>query len=86
MQYDKGFVNTFIIATYGVMNYQLLMPNLGAIYAKPNDIQKIKLQFALEVSFIIYLFNTCLNIWVKSIRYSAVEHLDIFRLISCRQR
>ena len=47
-------VNTFIIAIYGVMYYSLIMPNLVAFYLKMNEIQKIEIHFALEVSFSIY--------------------------------
>ena len=38
--YDLRFVNTFIIAIYGVMSYSLLMPNLVAFYAKLNKYKK----------------------------------------------
>ena len=46
-------VNTFIVAIYGVINTLLLMPNLLAIYAQLDEIQKLEFLFALEVSFSI---------------------------------
>ena len=53
-------VNILIIARYAVMNYSLLMPYMVAFYAKRNDILKKEFNFALEVSFSIFLV-LCFN-------------------------
>ena len=41
---------------YGVMNHSLLMPDVVALHAKLNEIQRNESHFALEVSF-----SVCIN-------------------------
>ena len=53
---DKRIFNTFIITMYGVMNYSLLMPNLVALYSKPNELT-LKMNFILRWTFLSVYFN-----------------------------